>query len=186
MLRTAHRVAAPRRPAASVDDASPESGFTLVEVLVAVIIMGLSFAVVLTGIFTAIGITRNNRDLSEADRLARGLAEQLKEGDVGSTYEYRPCAIPNDAAGPASRKYPTYTPPEPHEDWRVVITKVEYRSSTNPTAWTSTCTLTGSGPTADDGGAQRITITARTTATRRGEVDQTIVVVKRDTRGDGS
>ncbi|MCU1356445.1 MAG: hypothetical protein JWM89_1863 [Acidimicrobiales bacterium] len=151
-----------------------EDGFTLIETLVAIVLMGLVFAAIMSSILTATKVTHDNRDRALADRYGRILAEQLKGVDI--PYAYTPCAHISD--------YPGLDPTQ-YSKWRVTVESVEYwvrsSGSTATDTYGSTCNAT-----TPDTGIQRITILARppVRAYRSDVTSQRVVVIKRDTRSD--
>lgn len=93
----------------------PESGATLVEVLVAVVIMGIAFVIIVGGIATAIIGSEKQRQQAGAEVVLRTAAESL---------DYTPCAT-------------TYTP-GPVTGFVVSVTGVSHwNPATN--AFDSTC-----------------------------------------------
>jgi prepilin-type N-terminal cleavage/methylation domain-containing protein len=136
--------------------AGPEgqAGYTLSEVLIAVVILAVAITSIVGAIGSSMFATRVHRDIVTADVVARGYAEQL----VNATYA--PCATP--ASYPAMLGVPA--------SFTASITSVKYwdGTSTNPAAFGTTCTA--------DHGVQQMTIVARRT---NGAGLQTLQIVKR-------
>jgi Tfp pilus assembly protein PilV len=113
-----------RAPAA--DRRAAESGATLIEVLVAVVIMGLAFVIIVGGIGIAIIGSETQKERAATDVALRTAAE---------TIDYAPC--PADAAAYAAQ-LPTIT------DFTLAVTRVSYWNRTANT-FEETC------PTPDAG-----------------------------------
>ena len=171
-------------PARATGDARGDGGYTLIEILIAVLIMGLVFGTILAGMATAITVTHDNRQRADADRVGRILAEKIKSPDL---YVYKPCAVKAD--------FPVLTAPELVDakaaGWRLEVTKVEYWTDSGTTAadnftGAGTCTVNTATTPSSDSGIQRITIVAKppVDSWRSDKVAQPIVVIKRDTRTD--
>jgi prepilin-type N-terminal cleavage/methylation domain-containing protein len=118
-----------------------DAGFSLAEILVAIVIVGIVFSAILGGLMTSITASALQRKQAAADALARDAAESLKNVKVA----YAPCAdtntIPYISALPSGAS----------------ITKVEYWNAAAPAA-SYPVTFTSSCP--PDNGLQRITIAA--------------------------
>ncbi|MCX5384165.1 type II secretion system protein [Streptomyces sp. NBC_00083] len=127
-----------------------EEGETLIEVLVAVVLMGVAFVAVLGGIGTAIISSLTQAKVTGADSVVRSAAEKVVSDPYAS------CA----------RGYETPTPPA---GYTVTVT-VEY--------WDGVGTFAPSCPTADTG-VQKVTLTVHTTGPRPVK-DTTLDVVKRE------
>ncbi|MEV7590064.1 type II secretion system protein [Streptomyces sp. NPDC089922] len=140
MTRPAHR---PRRPRG-------EEGETLIEVLVAVVLIGVAFVAVLGGMGTAIVGSVTQQRLTGADSVVRSAAERI----VGAPYVS--CST-------------GYTTPEPPAGYTVTA-RIEY--------WDGVGAFVPSCPTADTG-VQRVTLTVRSAGPHPvGET--TLEVVKRE------
>ncbi|MGW4271960.1 type II secretion system protein [Streptomyces seoulensis] len=127
-----------------------EEGETLVEVLVAVVLIGVAFVTVLGGIGTAIVSSVTQQKVTTADSVVRSAAEKV----VGDPYVS--CA----------RGYETPTPPAGY----TVTVEVEY--------WDGVGAFGRPCPTADTG-VQKVTLTVRSTGPRPVR-DVTLEVVKRE------
>ncbi|MFF4323358.1 prepilin-type N-terminal cleavage/methylation domain-containing protein [Streptomyces sp. NPDC001568] len=133
----------PRRPRG-------EEGETLVEVLVAVVLMGVAFVAIFGGMGTAIISSVTQQKVTGADSVIRSAAEKV----VGAPYVS--CA----------RGYETPTPPA---GYTVTVT-IEYWDGVG--AFGPTC------PTADTG-VQKVTLTVHSTGPHSVR-DATLEVVKRE------
>ena len=97
-----------------------ESGETLVELMITIVVVGLGVVAILGAIWTALRISDYHRKTTNADVVLRNYAEVLKSNSaavpVGAgNYDasYRPC----DVLG-TSGTYPTYTAPAPNVELR--------------------------------------------------------------------
>ncbi|MEV7583337.1 prepilin-type N-terminal cleavage/methylation domain-containing protein [Streptomyces erythrochromogenes] len=133
----------PRRPRG-------EEGETLVEVLVALVLMGIAFAAVFGGIGTAIISSDRQQKVTTADSVVRSAAEKVVSAPYAS------CA----------RGYGTPTPPEGY----TLTVEVEY--------WDGVGAFGPACPTADTG-VQKVTLTVHT-AGPHPVGDATLEVVKRE------
>ncbi|MFJ3877663.1 type II secretion system protein [Streptomyces sp. NPDC090077] len=127
-----------------------EEGETLIEVLVAVVLIGVAFTAVLGGIGAAVAGSAAQRKVTGADAVARSAAEKV----VGAPYA--PCA----------RGYETPAPPAGY----TVTVEIEY--------WDGVGAFGRSCPTADTG-VQKVTLTVRT-AGPHPVGDARLEVVKRE------
>lgn len=135
-----------------------ESGFSLVEILLTIAIVGIAFAAILGGLATSITVSDLHRKQATADALARSAAEAVKDHAVG----YVPCAGPN--------AYRDALPPAP-SGYAVSISSVAYWDGTS----SDPMTFSGACPS-PDAGAQRITIVA---ASADGRATETVELIKR-------
>ncbi|WP_030727922.1 hypothetical protein [Streptomyces sp. NRRL S-237] len=133
----------PRRPRG-------EEGETLVEVLVAVVLMGVAFVAVLGGVGTAIISSVTQQKVTGADAVVRSAAEKIVSAP------YVSCAS----------GYDTPTPPAGY----TVTVKIEY--------WDGVGAFGRPCPTADTG-VQKITLTVHSTGPHP-VGDATLEVVKRE------
>lgn len=133
----------PRRPRG-------EEGETLVEVLVAVVLMGVAFVAVLGGIGTAIISSVTQQKVTGADSIARSAAEKIVSAP------YVSCA----------RGYATATAPAGY----TVTVEIEY--------WDGVGAFGRPCPTADTG-VQKITLTVHSTGPHP-VGDATLEVIKRE------
>ncbi|MER5481670.1 prepilin-type N-terminal cleavage/methylation domain-containing protein [Streptomyces sp. NPDC002812] len=127
-----------------------EEGETLVEVLVAVVLMGVAFLAVLGGMGTAIISSATQQKVTGADAVIRNAAEKVVSDP------YVSCA----------RTYETPAPP----DGYTVTLEIEY--------WDGVGAFARACPTADTG-VQKVTLTVRSTGPRPAK-DATLEVVKRE------
>jgi type II secretory pathway pseudopilin PulG len=143
-----------------------ESGETLVELLIAVSIMGIAMAAIVGGVFTAVKVSDQNRAQAATVTVLRGYAETLKAAD--GPYEYVPCA--------STSTYPAFAPPPPDQAFTATVTDVRYLSDATALtpSWSSTCPGT-------DQGAQLLSL--RVTAPGGAAVEE-VEIVKRDARCD--
>jgi type II secretory pathway pseudopilin PulG len=117
-----------------------DRGETLIELMVAMMIMGTAILALLGGLATAIRVADIHRKQATAGALVRDFAEAVQTEVAASPSAYRACA---DLAQYGS----TFDPPEDGYDPTVVT--VQYW---NGTAFTNLCT------TATDSGVQRLTL----------------------------
>jgi prepilin-type N-terminal cleavage/methylation domain-containing protein len=144
-----------------------EDGFSLVEVLVTIVIVSVTFSALLGGLVTTITVSSLHRKQATADSVARSAAEWIKDG-VQTPYQ--------DCAGVGT--YSLSALPHP-AGYSAAIQSVEY--------WDGAATIAGtpyaldshlgpSCPGSGDKGMQRITIHV---ASADGQVSETVQVVKR-------
>ncbi|MFE2327120.1 prepilin-type N-terminal cleavage/methylation domain-containing protein [Streptomyces sp. NPDC059385] len=133
----------PRRPRG-------EEGETLIEVLVAVVLMGVAFVAILGGMGTAIISSVTQQKVTGADSVVRSAAEKVLSAP------YVSCA-------------PGYGTPEPPAGYTVTV-EVEY--------WDGVGAFGPSCPTADTG-VQKVTLTVHSTGPRP-VGDTTLEVIKRE------
>lgn len=138
--------------------AADESGFSLPEILVTIVIVGIAFAAILGGMITSITVSDLHRKQATADALARSAAEAVKDHAVG----YVACAGPN--------AYRDALPPAP-SGYAVSISSVVYWNGTS----SDPMTFSGGCPS-PDAGAQKITIVA---ASADGRATETVEIIKR-------
>jgi Tfp pilus assembly protein PilV len=152
-----------------------ESGETLIEILMAVAVMGIAFVAILGAIFTAIRVSDYHRKTTTADIVLRDWAEVLKSPGInalGTGYNatYVACSV---AGGTVS--YPAYTAPAPNATYVATMTITYLTDATAATpAFQSTCPAT-------DQGVQRLTLTVKgpsTDAVVQGK--ETVTIVKRN------
>ncbi|HEX4492836.1 MAG TPA: prepilin-type N-terminal cleavage/methylation domain-containing protein [Acidimicrobiia bacterium] len=149
-----------------------ERGFTLSEVLIAVVILGVAITALLGSLSSVLYTSRAHRNLATADSGVRAYAEQLQAAS------YARCAsVTGAGAYPAMTNMPAA--------FSVTITKVEYGdvlTGSNPTdAFSTTQSQCQTGVTGDgtpyDTGVERITIVAHPFS---GPGSQTLQIVKRN------
>jgi prepilin-type N-terminal cleavage/methylation domain-containing protein len=137
-----------------------EAGFSLVEVLITVVIVGIAFAAILGGMVTSIVVSDVHRKQASSDALARSAAEALKDQAVA----YVNCAAPND--------YASALPPAPG-GYGVSVSSVQYwdGTSSDPVSFSESCP-------SPDKGMQLITVVA---GSGDGRASETVEFVKRAT-----
>jgi prepilin-type N-terminal cleavage/methylation domain-containing protein len=124
-----------------------DDGYTLTEVLVATVILGICVVALLGALASGIFQSRVHREIVRSDAIARSAAEQI----LASTYVH--CATP--------ASYQTALNPAPDwQGWTVTVTSVEWLDGNNPPGVTATCTQSPT-PTATDSGVERISIRVR-------------------------
>lgn len=140
-----------------------DDGFSLVEILLTIAIVGIAFAAILGGMVTSIVVSDLHRKQAVADALARSAAEAVKDHAVA----YVECAGPN--------AYRDALPAAP-SGYAVSITDVRYWDGAAPAigapyapAFRASC------PTSDQG-MQLITVRARSSD---GSAAETVEIVKR-------
>jgi prepilin-type N-terminal cleavage/methylation domain-containing protein len=141
-----------RRPARD-----PEGGFSLPEVMITIVIVGVAFAAILGGMMTSITVSDLHRKEATADTLLRSAAEAVTDRQVG----YIKCAGTS-----------AYAPALPAG---VSITAVAYGGGWVDSTQTNPATF--SGACANDNGVQLITVSANSTG-------ETLQFVKRDRTGE--
>jgi type II secretory pathway pseudopilin PulG len=165
--------------------ASPEAGETLLEVMVAMMVLGISVVAILGAFIVATRTGTFNNQQSAADLVLRDFAETLKgrgPTSIGSA-SYDATYLPCETLGTTGR-YPTYTPPAPNATYRATITKIEYLSGYSGTApvWRA---QDQSCPAGGDQGLERLTLQATTPSSVTDNTAlETTTIVKRNTAGE--
>jgi prepilin-type N-terminal cleavage/methylation domain-containing protein len=143
-------------------------GFSLAEILVTIVIVGITFTAILGGLMTSIRVSDLQRTEATADAVARSAAEWVKD-TVKNPYV--------NCAGTAA--YSLAGLPTP-SGYSATITSVEYWDGATPTAGTPyspNFPLTQSQcQSAGDKGLQRITIVATSSD---GQAAEAVQVMKR-------
>lgn len=169
-----------------------EAGETLIELLVAIVLMGIAFTSILGALYTSARVAQINQRNSKASIALQGLAEVLLQpsrGTLASTYI--PCAT-GSVAGPVDSykaALPDLDAVPPGWDWNVV--KVRYGADpeaipANADVYKAAFTRTkaecdSGGPTGGDKGLQELTIEVTNAGTSDKEkITRQLVVVKRD------
>jgi Tfp pilus assembly protein PilV len=133
---------------------SDDRGAALLEVLMAVLILGIAAAAVLGGLTTSISVSDVHRKQATAGAVARDYAEKI----AGSAYVE--CADPSTyAVAPAAVPVPS--------GYSADVASVEYWNSSSQ-AWASSCTSSG---------LQRVTVVAASADGRGSE--RSVVVVRK-------
>ncbi|GAA1940398.1 type IV pilus modification PilV family protein [Kitasatospora viridis] len=127
-----------------------EEGETLIEVLVAVVLMGVAFVAILGGMGTAIISSATQQKVTSADSIIRSAAETVVSD------QYASCAV-------------TYGTPAPPAGFTVTV-EVDY--------WDGAGTFGRPCPAADTG-VQKVTLTVHSTGPHPVR-DTTLEVIKRE------
>ena len=158
----------PRRRTQSILDA----GDTLVELVVAVAILGIAFAAILGGFATSVTASDFHQKQAQAEALIHNFAEHLASTDTTDPDAYQACTaatLPNYPV-PSTDAYPVgATPATSLYQWTVSV-QFWANAPTQPPMWSSTCPATG------DAGLQQVQITVTTTDSR---VSESLTVLKR-------
>jgi prepilin-type N-terminal cleavage/methylation domain-containing protein len=145
-----------------------DKGFSLAEVLVTIVIVGITFTAILGGLMTSIRVSDLQRTEATADAVARSAAEWV-EDSVRNPYDVNCGGI---------GAYSLAGLPTP-SGYSATITSVEYWDGAAPAA-TGTYDLPlhiqAACPTGGDKGLQRITIVATSTD---GQAAETVQITKR-------
>jgi type II secretory pathway pseudopilin PulG len=140
-----------------------DRGDTLLELVIAVAIMGVAMVAVLGAVVTAVVMSDTHRKQATAGAYARDYAEAIQTTVAGGGYVA--CAGPSAYATPAGFSVPTgYTA-------SIVSGSIAYW---NGTAWQATCTT--------DSGLQRLTTQVRSDDDRA--VEHLVVVLRKPCRVD--
>jgi prepilin-type N-terminal cleavage/methylation domain-containing protein len=148
-----------------------EVGFSLPEILITIVIVGVTFSAILGGLMTSISVSAFHRKEATADALARSAAEWVKD-DMRNTYD------PSNA-DPTSYSLGGVPPPS---GFSVAITSVKCWDGSMPASGSYNLSSTTAGHfstsacTASDAGLQLITIKASSTD---GRASETVEVLKR-------
>jgi type II secretory pathway pseudopilin PulG len=134
-----------------------ETGTTLVEVLVAVVVLAIAAGAIIGGLLTSITVSDVHRKQATAGAVARDYAEMV----AGTTYV--------DCAGTAAYAVAPAAVPVPSE-FVATIASVEYWTGS---AWTASC----ASDAGSDAGLQRITVVASSADGRATE--RSVVVVRK-------
>jgi prepilin-type N-terminal cleavage/methylation domain-containing protein len=147
-----------------------EAGYTLTEVIVAVVIMSVAIGAVLAAMSAAILGSRVHGDIVTSDQLVRAYGENL----LSSAVPYTDCAAAPTPSVPSVYSAMSGVP----TGFVVRIVSIEYGDAANPTGYGNThdqCTQLG------DKGVQRITLESHRGAagSTTGTGQQTLQIVKR-------
>jgi prepilin-type N-terminal cleavage/methylation domain-containing protein len=142
-------------------DIDSDAGFSLVEIVITIAIVGVTFSAILGGLFTSITVSALQRTEATADTVARSAAEIVKDSQRNP---YSNCA----GAGHYS-----LTGLSVPGGFSVQITKVEYWDG-QPVPAGSAVNFVSTCP--PDGLMQRITISATSSD---GQATETVQVIKR-------
>jgi prepilin-type N-terminal cleavage/methylation domain-containing protein len=144
-----------------------EAGFSLPEVLVTIVIVGVTFTALLGGLMTSIRVSSLHRQQATADAVARSAAEWVKDSKANP---YHPCATSgwySFGGLPVPSGYSVSIPVGGVENWTPGATP--FPTSYSPQFQTSQAGCT-------DRGLQRITIDV---VSSDSQVRQTVQVLKR-------
>ena len=136
-----------------------DRGVTLVELLVTVVILGITAAAVLGGLLTSVRTSDVHRKQTTAGVAARAYAENIARHVAGSGYVA--CAAPASYA-PATVGFPSPA------GYAAEVASIRYWPGTG-TGWTSTCSA--------DSGLQQVTVEVRSDDARATE--RSVVIVRK-------
>jgi prepilin-type N-terminal cleavage/methylation domain-containing protein len=142
-----------------------EDGFSLVELLVTIVIVGVTFSALLGGLITTITVSSLHRKQATADSVARSAAEWIKDSVANP---FHPCAT-NGTYSLSGLSVPG--------GYSAVVTGVENWNWSGPPVTASFVpTFSPSAPGCSDRGLQRITIAVTSSDA---QVNETVQVLKR-------
>ncbi len=148
-----------------------DEGFSLAEILVTIVIVGITFTAILGGLMTSIRVSDLQRTEATADAVARSAAEWVKDS---FRTPYQNCAVVADYS-PYLAALPTPS------GYSATITNVEYWDGAAPAA-SGTYSLSPGPPDhiqpscSADKGLQRITIVA---TSLDGQAAEKVQIMKR-------
>jgi prepilin-type N-terminal cleavage/methylation domain-containing protein len=146
-----------------------EDGFSLAELLVTIVIVGVTFTALLGGLMTSISVSSLHRKQAAADAVARSAAEWVKDSVANP---YVPCATTYSFSSFPANGYSVSIPPPPLgpgvENWNPV--------GGVPVIAPYTPTFEPSHSGCSDHGLQRITLVVRSPDS---QVSTTVQVLKR-------
>ena len=142
-------------------DIRSDAGFSLVEIVITIAIVGVTFSAILGGLFASITVSALQRKEATADTVARSAAEVVKDSERNPY---------NNCAGPGAYSLSGLSVPS---GFSVTITDVAYWNGQPPAGG-----AVGFQPNcpSPDRGIQRITIAATSTD---GQATETVQVIKR-------
>jgi len=161
-----------------------DAGETLVELLLAVVVMGIAAVALVGGIATSITMSDIHHKQATAGAAVRDFAEALQNA-IATNATYTPCA-PASAYAPAAIGY---TAPAGYTAQVVAPNGVAYweDATTSPTmspgGFAASCPMTVNGVTNNDSGLQRVSLQVASNDLRATET-LTIVVRKPCRPGD--
>jgi prepilin-type N-terminal cleavage/methylation domain-containing protein len=141
-----------------------EDGFSLAEILVTIVIVGITFTALLGGLVTSITVSGFHRQVATADALTRSAGEWVKDS-VQTPYDTTCASDPYSLSG---LSVPT--------GFSVAIVSVEYWDGIGPSSGAYSPAFVSSCPGTDKG-MQRITVRASSTD---GKAIETVQVIKRN------
>jgi type II secretory pathway pseudopilin PulG len=151
-----------------------DRGESLIEILVAVLILGLTVAAVMGALLTSVKVSDIHRKQATGGADVRSYAESVTRAVAAGGY--KPCAAPSDYL-PVAGTAATAVHFTPSAGFTPTVTRVEFWSDTGPGTpwtWTSAC--------APDWGLQRVTLQV---ASADGRATEQAVVVLRAPCGAG-
>ena len=146
-----------------------ERGDTLIEVLVAIVVIGITIVAVLGALVSGVGASAQHRNLAVDDTLLKSYADtaklQIEPPDNPAVQPlFQPCAQPDDYQGSVS-----FTVPTSDSGYTVGITSVQYWDSPTGTfsgACPADLQLLGITATAPGGATQQLSIIVRNPRSR--------------------
>ena len=147
-------------------DIRSDAGFSLVEIIITIAIVGVTFSAILGGLFTSITVSALQQKEATADTVARSAAEVVKDSDHNP---YSNCA--------GSGHY-SLTGLSVPSGLSVTITDVAYWTWAGPPVTAGYAVGFQPNCPSSDNGIQRITITATSSD---GQATETVQVIKRRT-----
>ena len=142
---------------------SEEDGFSLVEMLITIVIVGIGFAALLGGVMTSVIVSSHQREQATVDAVARSAAEWIKD-PVNNPYS---CA--------ANNPYSVSALPVPI-GYTVTISSIEYWAPPAVPLPASYAPQFQSASSTCSKGLQRITIQVRSSDS---QANETVQVIKR-------
>ena len=156
----------------------PEAGFSLAEVMITIVIVGVAFTAILGGMITTITVSSLHRKQATADAFTRDAAEWVKD------------SVRNPYVSCAGQNIYTFTglPVPQDESGRPYVVRVGTVSSSGVEYWNGAPPVAGSAYTLSfpwtqaqcqstgDQGLQRITIVA---SSPDGQTTETVQILKR-------
>ena len=139
------------------NERTPDAGDTLVEVLIALLIMGICIVAMMTGLVTSIAGSAQHRGLATDDVALTSFAETLKyDVELQAQPWYAECASVTSSSYNGNTI--AFSPPA---GYTTSITAIQYwNSSTNAFEPSTTSSAACSGNTKDHSGFQLLTLTA--------------------------
>ena len=142
---------------------STESGETLVEVIISMLVISIVFVALMAGFGTSIGISAIHKQQATAQAIGRDFAEYLQYYDAAHNEgsKYHPCGTVSDYSDALANFVSSYSLPNPggnpltgpDKTFTVAVTEVAYwNGDTNNAQFVGTC------PSPDQG-TQRLTFT---------------------------
>lgn len=175
----------PSRPfRRSTPPVSSEAGETLIEVMVAMVVLGISMVAIVGAMLVTTRIGTFNQKTGEADLVLRDYAEMLKgraATTIGST-TYDPTYLPCETLG-TTGSYPAFTPPDPHQDYTATITSISYLNGYTGTTPVWKPQSQGC-PAGGDQGLEKLTLKVSAPNGSGNAASETTSIVKRNAADD--